>query len=137
MSDYLLNVGKSNHLAVGSLRNTSGKFSPKVVADFNLVKWLGSTSQKKFLENEKSIFFSLENLPGKSRYTYMLSLADHPKAWFSLSCNILPFLVFISRKFVSSTSALPHVPKILPAWQNFCGLDFCAESEATFLIWSS
>ena len=58
ISDYLLNVGKSNHLAVGSLRNTSGKFSPKVVADFNLVKWLGSTSQKKFLENEKSIFSS-------------------------------------------------------------------------------
>ena len=147
MSDYLLNVGKSNHLAVGSLRNTSGKFSPKVVADFNLVKWLGSSPIRNFWRM-KNPFFSLENLPGKSRYTYMLSLADHPKAWFSLTCNIFTLFSFYKQKVclihlgpAPRAKNPPSVAKLLRTWflcrirGNFFNLELLVGECCSWLSW--
>ena len=105
---------------------------PKICGRFKSgkVSWIHFPAE--IFREWKIQFFSSR----KSTWQIQMYVCYHPRITqkhdFLLHVIFLPFLVFISRKFVSSTSALPHVPKILPAWQNFCGLDFCAESEAFY-----
>ena len=86
-------------------------------------------------------FFSQENLPGKSRYTYMLSLADHPKAWFSLTRNIFTLFIFYKQKVclihlgpAPRAKNPPSVAKLLRTW-FLCRIRDILFTP--FLIWSS